>query len=187
MKKLLADAVALDPDQVERVVAPELRAPEQERAVLQEDRDAESADQRRYPRGVAERPVSEALDPDAERAAASIATRNIIANGGPSGHHRLHGSAQPLEHEEADERPHHVDVAVGEVQELQDPVHHRVAEGYQRVDAPEREPTDQLTAEETPVHRVEKIAQTQCGPRDARAALVQSLLRRTTRLGRTPR
>ena len=51
-----------------------------------------------------------------------------------------------------DEGPDHVDVAVGEVQELEDPVDHRVAERDQRVDAAVRDPGHELGDEEVPVH-----------------------------------
>ncbi len=42
--------------------------------------------------------------------------------------------------EEAGERAHHEDVAVGEVDQLDDPVDHRVAEGDESVDEPELQP-----------------------------------------------
>ena len=47
----------------------------------------------------------------------------------------------------ADVGAHHVDVAVREVDEAQDAVHHRVAERDQRVDRPERQAVDQLLEE----------------------------------------
>ena len=45
---------------------------------------------------------------------------------------------------EAEVRPDHVDIAMGEVDELDDAVDHRVAESDQRVDAAERNPVDEL-------------------------------------------
>ena len=57
-------------DEVERVVVAEARAEQEQRAVLEEERDAERGDQRRDARRVAQRPVREALDHDAEAAGA---------------------------------------------------------------------------------------------------------------------
>ena len=62
------------------------------------------------------------------------------------------GAAEHGDQPVADERADHVDVAVREVQQLQDPVDHRVAERDQRVDAAVRDPGDQLGDEEVPVH-----------------------------------
>src|SRR5207244_7071466 len=62
-------------------------------------------------------------------------------------------AAERGQDEVADVGPDHEDLAVGEVQELQDPVHHRVAEREQRVQAPERQPGDELTAEVVPGQR----------------------------------
>ena len=47
--------------------------------------------------------------------------------------------AERLQRAVADERADHEDVAVGEVEELEDAVDERVAERDQRVDAPERQ------------------------------------------------
>ena len=54
------------------------------------------------------------------------------------------------EGEVADVRADHEDLAMGEVQELQDPVHHRVADGDQAVDTPERQPGHELIEEVAP-------------------------------------
>ena len=66
------------------------------------------------------------------------------------GETRVGGSAEPAEHEEADVRADHEDLAVGEVQELQDPVDHRVPDGDQAVEAPERQARDELIEEVVP-------------------------------------
>ena len=80
--------------------------------------------------------------------------------------HRARRAAADDEHAVADERADHVDLAVREVQQLEDPVDHRVAERDQRVDAPERQPVDELLNEEVPgPHR-----RMECGPPE-RAAL----------------
>ena len=55
-------------------------------------------------------------------------------------------------HPVADVGANHVDVAVGEVQELEDTVHHRVAERDQRIQRAVRDAGDQLGDEEVPVH-----------------------------------
>src|SRR5919201_578416 len=47
--------------------------------------------------------------------------------------------AEDRDDPEADERAHHVDVAVGEVEELEDPVHHRLAKGDQGVNVAVRD------------------------------------------------
>ena len=67
-------------DEVERVVVAVARAEQDQRAVLEQERDAERADQRRDARRVAQAPVGEALDHDAERRRTpSIETANISA------------------------------------------------------------------------------------------------------------
>ena len=70
-------------------------------------------------------------------------------------HHRdrkagIGRAAKCRESEVADVRADHEHLAMGEVQELQDPVHHRVADGDQSVDAPEREAGDELIEEIAP-------------------------------------
>ena len=57
----------------------------------------------------------------------------------PDRHDRVGRAAEQLERAEADERAHHEHVAVGEVEELEDPVDEGVAEGDQGVDAAERQ------------------------------------------------
>ena len=64
----------------------------------------------------------------------SIAATNIERTSSQIGIDGLTGPPSEREHAVADERADHVDVAVREVQELQDPVDHRVAERDQRVD-----------------------------------------------------
>ncbi len=62
--------------------------------------------------------------------------------------------AEPLDHEVADERPDHVQVAVGEVQQLQHAVDHRVAERDQGVQAALGDPVHQFLEEEMHALRV---------------------------------
>ena len=143
----VADREALQeervPGSVEQVVVAVLRAEQQLHRVREEERDAERADQRGDPRRVAQRPVGEALDHDAEhraachrgerddeRAAAQIGTTGSVEP--PSSW----SIPKPMN------EPDHDDVAVGEVEELEDAVDERVAERDQRVDAAERQPVD---------------------------------------------
>ena len=139
--------------------------------VLEEERDAEGGDERRDARRVAQPPVREALDHDAEQRTPSIA-----------------GERQSDEQREIDDRrlgvppsrcmtpkpmnaPHHVDVAVREVQELEDPVHHRVAERDQRVERSRASARRLSSDEKVPVHpqslRYRKGARPHLRPRPA--------------------
>ena len=59
-------------------------------------------------------------------------------------------TAQQREHAKADERPDHVHVAVREVQQLQDPVDHRVAQRDQGIDAAQDDPVHAQLEEEGP-------------------------------------
>ena len=77
---------------------------------------------------------------------------------------RLGRAAEGGEHAVADERADHVDLAVREVQQLQDPVDHRVAERDQGVDAAERQPVDELLHEEVPVHRSDLLTKNAVRP-----------------------
>jgi ankyrin repeat protein len=56
--------------------------------------------------------------------------------------HRRGRPSEGRQHEVPDVGADHVDVTVGEVQQLEDPVDHRVPERDQRVDAAERQPVD---------------------------------------------
>jgi len=60
----------------------------------------------------------------------------------PDRDRRVRRAAERLQDPVADERADHEDVAVREVEELQDDVDERVAERDQRVDAAEREAVD---------------------------------------------
>ena len=139
----VADVEALEVERAavhrERVVVPERGAEHQLHRVGDEERDAERADQRRDPRRVAERPVGEALDRDAEHGAAGHRGERDQDQQQPDRDDRVGRAAEQLERAEADERAHHEHVAVGEVQELEDAVDERVAECDQGVDAAERQ------------------------------------------------
>ena len=142
-------------DEVRRVVDPRLRAEQQQRRVLQEERDADRGDQRRDPRRVTQRPVGEALDRDAEPAAPSpAASTNMITSSSGTGIVSADRPAEPLDHEVADVRPDHVQVAVREVEQLQHAVDHRVAQRDQRVERAGGDAVDQLLEEERHARRV---------------------------------
>ena len=74
------------------------------------------------------------------------------------------GAPEADQHEVPAEGADHEDLAVGEVQELEDPVDHRVAERDQRVDAPERQAVDELLDEEVEVHGGKSLSRKACGP-----------------------
>ena len=153
-----AEVDAVVADQVEAVVVPELRAEQQQRRVLEEERDAERRDQRRDPRRVAQRPVGEALDRDAEDARSRPSPPGTCrARAAPTGIAGLSGAAEQRQDAEADERADHVHVAVGEVEQLEDPVDHRVPERDQRVDAAEDDPVDRELEEERPALRRRRV------------------------------
>ena len=145
-----AEVDAVVADQVETVVVAELRAEQQQRRVLEEERDAERGDQRGDPRRVAQRPVGEALDREAEQPRAEHRDDEHAGHQQRDRDRRVQRAAQERQHAEADEGADHVDVAVGEVQELQDPVDHRVAQRDQRVEAAEDDPVDGQLEEEGP-------------------------------------
>ena len=138
--------------------------------VREEERDAERADQRRDPRGVAERPIGEALDHDAEHRAAGHGRKRDQHQQQPGRHHRIRRAPQQLERAEADERADHEHIAVGEVEELQDPVDERVAERDQGIDAAQREPVDRELDEGVHRCRVSLFLCRRAARRNRRAA-----------------
>ena len=111
--------------------------------VLQDERDADGGDQRREARRVAQRPVGEPLDGDARgRPCTGIVISEVDARG-PRPARAGRRSARLAEDVGQDEDRHegadHEDVAVGEVDELDDAVDHRVAEGDEGVDRADRQ------------------------------------------------
>ena len=135
------------------VVALVLRAEHELRGVLEEERDPERGDQRRDAWSVTQPPVREALDHHAEQAAAEHRADQHQHEQQRDVDRECGRAAEDGDQSEADERADHEDVAVREVQQLEDPVDHRVAEGDQGVDAALGDAHDQLGDEEVPVHR----------------------------------
>ena len=113
-----------------------------EHVVLQRERHADGADERREPLRAAQRPVGEALD------------RPAVDRGEQHGddqhqekrqrHPGDAGAAEDREGDDGHERADHVNLAVGEVDHADDAVDHRVADGDQPVHAAERDAVDQL-------------------------------------------
>ena len=139
-------------DEVERVVRSELRAVEQEHRVLDEERRAERRDQRRDSRRGAQRPVGEALEHDADAAARHHRPERHQHDQQPDGDARILRPAEPAEDAPADEGADHHHVAVGEVEQLEDPVDHREAERDEGVHASQRQAVDGQLDELVPVH-----------------------------------
>ena len=72
----------------------------------------------------------------------AIAARVIRISSSQTGTTGVCGATERLQRAVADERPDHEDVAVGEVEELEDAVDERVAERDERVHAAERQSID---------------------------------------------
>ena len=96
------------------------------------------------------RPVREALDDDAQGSRSEHRSEEHQQDRRRDRDLRIRCASEPGQHEVADVRPDHEDLAVREVQELQDPVDHRVADGDEPVQAPERQPGDELVEEVAP-------------------------------------
>jgi hypothetical protein len=119
--------------------------------VLEDQRDADRGDQRGHTRGAAEGPVGEPLDGHVDRAHHGHADgqgRDEDRAKDERLRDRAVGQVQPEEvergrearqEEQADERSDHEHVAVGEVDQLDDPVDHRIAEGDEGIDRAEHE------------------------------------------------
>jgi hypothetical protein len=182
----VADVEAVEEERTtgerEGVVVALLGAEHQLHRVREEERNAERTDQRRDPRGVAQRPVGETLDHDAEHGAAGHRRERDQHQQQPGGHLRIRRAAQELERAEADERPDHEHVAVGEVEELQDPVDKRVAERDQRVDAPQRQGVDRELDKSVHRCRVSLFPCKRAARRFCRAASLRCLARQPTSL-----
>src|SRR3970282_2669915 len=94
----------LDVDEVECLVAPEVRPVEQEHRVLEEEGDAERTDEGRDARRPAERPIGEALDRDAEEPAPDHRAEDHHDDKEPDGDARIARPAEPADDPPADAR-----------------------------------------------------------------------------------
>ncbi|ODN66996.1 hypothetical protein A6302_04416 [Methylobrevis pamukkalensis] len=112
------------------------------RAVLQDEGQADRADQRRQRAHMQERPVGDLLDRHRHRRPARHAGGQHQRQGDQR---RVGGEARVVERarrEQAGEGSDHHHVAMGEVDHAQDAVDHRVAERDQRVDAADGQAED---------------------------------------------
>ena len=103
--------------------------------VLQDERDADRGDERGEPRSVAQPAIGQAFHQHAYEPAADRRSDERER----AVHHERDAvqfarDAERAEYRQRDERAQRVDVAVREIDQLGDPVHHRVADGDQRVD-----------------------------------------------------
>ena len=130
-------------DQVRRRVR--RRAPQQA-DVLQDERHPDRRDQRRQLGRVAQRPVGDALDHHVERAGADHRDREHAGAARRSSTSTRGALGDPERRVERhrDERADHEDLAVGEVDQLDDAVDERVPERDQRPDRADREPVDDV-------------------------------------------
>jgi len=111
---------------------------------LQQQRHAHRGDQRRQARRIAQWPVGELLDEEVENRAHD--------HGGEQGDQHQHPAGPPELGEGRDHRPgghgtHHEHFAVGEVDQVDHAVDHRVSECDQRIDASQHQPVDHLLNE----------------------------------------
>jgi hypothetical protein len=141
----------------ERVVGAELGPEEQEGAVLKEEGDAERADQWGNPGRVTQRPVGKPLDDDAEEAGGEHRGQEHEQDQRRERDVRRERAAEHREDAVPDKRADHVHVAVREIQQLEDAVHHRVADRDQRVEAAQRYAADGELDEELGVERERKL------------------------------
>ena len=118
-------------------------SPDDHRQLLQHQRYADRGDQRRQARRAAQRPVGDAFDAEPEHHAGQ--RRHRKAN------HHHHGSGQHADQGFGDCHCHHCadhhHIAMREVDETENAVHHGVAESDQGVDAAEREAVEYLLDE----------------------------------------
>ncbi len=114
----------------------------QQHDVLQEDRHADRRDQRDQPITAAQRAIGDPFD--------AVAVGAGDDHGRDEGADHQDGQGVQAHHRQADNgderdiRADHVHLAVGEVDHADDAVHHRVADGDQRVGAANGQPVDQL-------------------------------------------
>ena len=132
-----------------------LRAPDQQHGVDQNERDADRRDHRRRARDVPQRAQTDPLDEhaeDARRRHGRHEEHHERADQRESGQGlRDRGDAHEVQHHEPHEGPRHEDAEVGEVDQLDDAVHHGEAEREQGVHHAKREPVDDLLEEN--IHR----------------------------------
>ena len=127
-------------------IAQVVAAPDDHGHGLQQDRDADGGDQRRQARRVAQRPVGDALDQQAEQDAHDD-RRGHADDHQPPARQRGQQPVRQRDGAERGERPDHQHVAVGEVDQVHDPVDHRVAQRDERIQAAQHETVEDLLQE----------------------------------------
>ncbi len=114
---------------------------------LEKERDADGGDERRQAVGIAQRAVSDSLDPDAKEAGATHRRHHHQGDGQPRRHGRHLVMDEHGSHPSGKERADHEHVAMREIQHLEDAVDERVSEGDQGVKASKFQPVDELLQE----------------------------------------
>ena len=122
-----------------------VRLPDDHRQRLQEQAHAHRGDQRRQARRVAQRPVGDLLDREVEHRADDDRRDQRDQQQRPA---RQAEAGERGDDGPARQRADHQHLAVGEVDQVDDPVDHRVAERDQRIDAAEHEAVDDLLDED---------------------------------------
>src|SRR3989454_5018648 len=146
-----------------RSVPPErLEEPDQ---VLEEERDSDRRDERDQPGRVAQRTVRDPLDGDGVQRSRGHAGVQGEQQGEPSGEAVEQPDALEAEEElDADEGAHDEDLGVREVDELEHPVDHRVAQRDQRVHEAEDDAVEEDLREDAEEERVVHTLETRGGP-----------------------
>ena len=122
-----------------------------ERDVLEHERHADRGDQRRQAGGPAQRAIGEPVDGHVDRRRGEHRREEHERQDGdqlPAVERSRHAQQGEIAHR--DDEPQHEHVAVGEVDELDDAVHHRVAHRDQGEDGPACQPVDALLDENFP-------------------------------------
>ena len=122
-----------------------VRLPDDHGQRLQQQAHAHGRDERRQSRRVAKRPVGDLLDREVQRRANDDGGDQADEKKQPA---RQAEAGQRRHHRPARQRAHHQHIAVREVDEVDDPVDHRVAERHQCVDAAQNEAVDDLLDED---------------------------------------
>src|SRR5437773_3907348 len=149
-------------DEVEGVPPERLEEPDQ---VLEEERDSDRRDERDQPGRVAQRTIGDPLDGDGEQPARGHAGDQSEEQDERPGEAVEQPDALEAEEElDADEGAHDEDLGVREVDELEHPVDHRVAQRNQRVHEAEDDAVEEDLREDAEEERVVHTLETRGGP-----------------------
>ena len=120
--------------------------PDNHRHGLQQDRNADTRDQRREARGVAQSTVGKAFHGHRQQGADGHGNHQGNAELQQLRHMR-EGGVQGVHGGERGERADHQNIAVSKVNNAQNAIHHGIAQRDQRVDASQHHTVDQLLYE----------------------------------------